>query len=363
MRNSPTPVLCAAVLAGGIVSLANPGHAQSAADFYKGKTIEMFIGFTQGGGYDLYARVVARNMEKHIPGQPKIVPKQMTGAGSRKAAAYVYNVAPQDGTAMATADQSLPLQQALEDPSIQFDATKLLWIGNVNADINTLALWHTHGITSIEQCKEREIVLGATGPNTSAQYPQVMNNLLGTKFKIISGYPGGADINLAMERGEVSGKANTTWAAFKSITPEWVKESKIVPLVQFGLRKDPELPNVPLLTELAADDEQRRIFELVCSTVAIGQPFALPPNTPADRVAAVRAAFEKTLLDPGYRSDAGKLAAQVEMIAITGDEVTQIAKRTIETPPALVEKTRVALEVKGATSKAGGGSGGGGGGD
>jgi tripartite-type tricarboxylate transporter receptor subunit TctC len=344
----PKPILsglCVALAMGGFAAgLTGPAAAQSPADFYKGKNIDLIIGFTQGGGYDVYARVVGRHMEKHIPGQPKIIPKQMTGAGSRKAAGYVFNVAAQDGTTMATADQSLPLQQALEEPGLQFDANKLLWIGNVNADINTLAMWHTSGITSIEQTKTREIILGATGPNTSAQYPQVMNNLLGTKFKIISGYPGGADINLAMERGEVAGRGSNAWASWKSTKPEWLKEKKINILVQIGLEKAPDLQDVPLLMDLAKNAEDRAVLRLLSAPTAIGRPIFTTPNVPMDRVTALRRAFDATMTDAGFLAEAEK--AQLDLNPVAGEKLQEIVEEIIAAPKPVARKLAEALVIR-----------------
>ena len=337
----------AVALAGAIVTaaaIAQGAAAQSVESFYKGKSIDLIIGFTQGGGYDVYARVVARHMERHIPGTPKIVPKQMTGAGSRKAAGYVFNVAAQDGTTMATADQSLPLQQALEEPGLQFDAVKLLWIGNVNADINTLATWHTHGIKSIEQCKTQEVVLGATGPNTSAQYPQVMNNLIGTQFKIISGYPGGADINLAMERGEVAGRGSNAWASWKSTKADWLKEGKIDILVQIGLEKAPDLPNVPLLMDLAKNDEDRAVLRLLSAPTAVGRPLFSTPNVPMERVTALRRAFDATMQDKAFLAEAEK--AQLDLNPVAGEKLQEIVNEIVAAPKPVARRLAEALIIR-----------------
>ena len=189
---------------------------QSVEDFYRGKKIDLIIGYSPGGTYDLYARLVARYLGNYIPGKPLIVPRNMPGAGSRTAATWVYNVAPKDGTVLATADQSLSLQQAAGDKRINFDTTKFIYIGNPNVENNTTATWHTSGIKTIDDAKSREVTMGATGGSTSSQYPKAMNALLGTSFKIILGYPGGNDINLAMERGEVEGRGSNSWASWKA---------------------------------------------------------------------------------------------------------------------------------------------------
>jgi tripartite-type tricarboxylate transporter receptor subunit TctC len=344
MRTSTLLGLCAAALGGVLANLAGPAHAQSPAEFYKGKNIDLIIGFTQGGGYDVYARTVARHMENHIPGQPRIIPKQMTGAGSRKAAGYVYNVAHQDGTTIATADQSLPLQQALEEPGLQFDANKLLWVGNVNADNNTLAVWHTSGITSIEQCKTQEVVLGATGPNTSAQYPQVMNNLIGTKFKIINGYPGGADINLAMERGEVAGRGSNAWASWKSTRADWLKEKKINILVQIGLEKAPDLPDVPLMMDLAHNADDRAVLRLLSAPTAIGRPIFTTPNVPTDRLTALRRAFDETMKDPKFLADAKQ--AKLDLNPVSGEKLQGIVEEIVAAPKPIAKRLAEALVIR-----------------
>lgn len=328
--------------------------ADPVADFYKGKVVQLIIATGPGASYDFYGRVVARHFGKFIPGNPTVTPQNMAGASGFRAGNHLYSVAPKDGTVLATFNNAVAFYQAMGQPGIQYKAENFSWVGSVPQDTALVAVWHTTGVRTIEDAKRIEVVMGATGAGGNfAGHVALLNSVLGTKFKIVTGYDGGNSINLAIERGEVSGKANTTWAAFKSITPEWVTERKIVPLVQFGLLKDPELPDVPLLTELATNDEQHRIFDLVASTVALGQPFAAPPNIPQDRLIALRRAFDQTLRDSDFRIDAAKLAAQVEMNPTSGEEVAAIVKRTVETPAALVETLRLAMEVKGAK---GGGS-------
>jgi len=342
----PNPVppkirLLAAPLALAVGLAAAPAWADPVADFYKGKSIDLIIGFTQGGGYDVYARTVARHIVRHIPGNPTIVPKQMTGAGSRKAAAYVYNVAAKDGTTLGATDQSIPVQQALGE-ALQFDSTKFLWIGNPNADINTLAFWHTAGIKSVADLKKKETVVGATGPNTSAQYPQVMNNLLGTKMKIITGYPGGADINLAMERGEVQGRGSNAWASWKSTKADWLKGGKVDIIVQIGLKKADDLPNVPLLMDLATNPDDHAALKLLSSGTALGRPLYTTPAAPMDRVTALRRAFDATMTDAQFLAEAKKM--DLDLNPVTGEELQQIVAEVVATPPAIAKRLVDALE-------------------
>ena len=320
--------------------------AQSVEEFYKGRTVEFVIGLSAGGGYDAYARLVARHMAAHIPGKPQIVAKQMTGGGSRVAANYGYNIAAKDGTVLVMPDQSLPLQQALGDPTVKFDSTKLNWIGNPIADNNTLSAWHTTGVTRWEQARERVMSLGATGPNTSAWYGMSMNAMLGTKFKIIMGYPGGNEINLALEKGEVDIRGSNSWSSWKVTRPDWVTEAnkKLNVLVQIGLKRDPQLADVPLLMELPSDPNDRAALRLLSAPTTIGRPLFAPPNVPADRVKALRAAFDATMKDAAFVEEAKR--AQLDLLPVSGEELQKIVDEIVATPPAVVERLKTVLEIK-----------------
>ena len=322
--------------------VAAPGHAQTVEEFYRTRNIDLYIGFSPGGGFDLYARTVARFMGNHIPGKPRIVPKQMVGAGSRTATGYVYNVAPKDGSVLATADQSLPTQQAIGDPTVKFDAGKLIWIGNPNADNNTLAVWSTTGVKTIEDAKRKEIAVGATGANTSAQYPQAMNTILGTKFKIITGYPGAPEINLAMERGELGGRGSNAWASWKMEKPDWLREHKINILVQIGLTKAPDLPDVPLMMDLATNAEDHAALKLLSAATAIGRPLFTTPGVPADRVAALRKAFDDTMTDPEFLADTQK--TELPLNPISGAALQKIVEDILATPKPIGDRLMAAIE-------------------
>jgi tripartite-type tricarboxylate transporter receptor subunit TctC len=343
------PLKAAALIAAA--TIAPPlAHADTVADFYKGKQISVYIGFTAGGGYDVYARLVSKHMGAHIPGEPALVPKNMAGAGSRKVTAYIYTVAPKDGTSLATADQSQALQQAMEDPTIQFDVRRLTWIGNPNKDVNTVTVWHTSGIKTLDDAKKREVVVGATGSNTSAQYPQAINFFLGTKFKIINGYPGGNDINLAMERGEVMGRGSNAWASWKGTKPAWLRDKQIVILAQVGLQKAPDLPDVPLLMDLGKTPEDRAALKLLSAATEIGRPIYSTPDVPTDRVAALRKAFDDTMNDPKFIADAEPGTRLQEVVAEMLATPKPVVKRLAE---ALVEDRDVlrTLQAPGGTSQ------------
>lgn len=325
-----------ALLAAGAAMACSPAVAQSVEDFYKGKTMTFLIGYSAGGGYDTYARHVARHMGKHIPGAPQIVPKNMAGGGGRVAAAYMFSVAAKDGTFLATADQSMPLQQAMGDKTVRFDTTKFNWIGNPNAGNNVTAVWHTTGVKTFDEAKQKEVVIGATGNNTSAQYPLVMNALLGTKFKVITGYPGGNDINLAMERGEVGGRGSNNWVSWKATRPKWLEENKINILVQIGLKKEADLPNVPLLSDLATSPEDKVVLRMLSAPVAIGRPVFSTPGVPAERVKALRAAFDKTMTDPEFLAEAKKI--NLDLDPVSGEELQKIVEEIVNAPKAAVDK-------------------------
>jgi tripartite-type tricarboxylate transporter receptor subunit TctC len=344
MTNVMTKAVLTATAAAALALAPHSARADAVADFYKGKQISVYIGFTAGGGYDAYARLVSKHMGNHIPGNPVLVPKNMAGAGSRKATAYIYNVAPKDGTSLATADQSQALQQAMQDPSIQFDVRKLVWIGNPNKDVNTLAVWHTSGIKTLDDAKKREVVVGATGSNTSAQYPQAMNFFLGTKFKIINGYPGGNDINLAMERGEVMGRGSNAWASWKGTRPDWLRDKKIIILVQIGLQKDKDLQDVPLMMDLGKTPEDRAALKLLSAATEIGRPLFSTPDVPADRVAALRKAFDETMTDPKFIADARQ--AKLDLDPVPGTRLQEVVTEMLATPKPIVDRLATALEER-----------------
>jgi tripartite-type tricarboxylate transporter receptor subunit TctC len=328
----------------GTTLASSSSAAQTVADFYKGKTVDLIIGYSAGGGYDVYARLVARHMAAHIPGRPNIVARNMTGGGSRVAANYMYAVANKEGLAMSTVDQSLALSQVLGEKAIKLDAAKFNYIGNPISDNNTTSAWHTTGVTRWEQAKEKELSLGATGPNTSAWYGMAMNAMLGTRFKIITGYPGGNDVNLALEKGEVDVRGSNSWSSWKGTRPHWLAEKKINILVQIGLKRDPDLPDVPLLMELPSDPDDRAALRLLSAPTAIGRPLFMPPGVPADRVAAMREAFEKTMKDPAFIEEAKK--SKLDLQPVSGAELQKIVEDIVAAPPRVVERLKTVLKLQ-----------------
>ncbi len=334
-----------AVAVAAIAFAALPCRAEDVSEVYRGKRINLIIGYGTGGGYDQYARVLARFYGDHVPGHPTLVPQNMPGAGSRKAANWLYNVAPKDGTALATLGQNTPTYQALGAEGIQFDVSKFAWIGNMIVVNNTLATWHTSGVRTIEDARAKAIPVGASGAaSPSVLYPQVSNNLLGTRFRIISGYPGGGDINLAMERGEVLGRGSNSWASWKSTRPDWLRDHLINIVFQVGPQREADLPDVPLWSELARSDEERQVLEVLSGDVAVGRPIIAPPGVAADRVQVLRAAFDATMKDPRFVAEAAKQRMDIKPLG--GEELQRIVARIVDVSPRVVEQVRAAIQIR-----------------
>jgi tripartite-type tricarboxylate transporter receptor subunit TctC len=306
-------------------------HAESPADFYKGKNVDLYIGYSAGGGYDVYARLLARHMGRFIPGNPTIVPKNMPGAGSLVLANWLYNVAARDGTAFGTIGRGTGFDPLLGSTKAQFDAAKFNWLGSMNDEVSVCVAWQTSGITKLEQVMQKELTVGGTGPAADTdQFPKVLNATINTKFKIIAGYPGGNDVDLAMERGEVMGRCGWSWSSVIATHKAWLDEKKINVLVQLSLSKHPDLPDVPLVMDFAKNDEEKQIFKLVFARQPMGRPFLAPPDVPADRIGALRKAFMDTMKDREFLAEAEKM--KLEINPVSGDAVQKIVQEVYQTP-------------------------------
>jgi tripartite-type tricarboxylate transporter receptor subunit TctC len=339
---SVVPALLAGTLLGGLVS---PASADDVADFYRGKRISLIIGYGSGGGYDIYARMLGRFIGEHIPGKPSVVPQNMPGAGSRSAANWLYKIAPKDGTVIATVGQATPTDQALGQPGVQFDARKFNWIGNLAVVNNFMFVWAETGVKTIDDAKQKSLAIGASGASSpSVLYPQVSNNLLGTKFKIVAGYPGGGDINIAVERREVDGRGSDSWASMKSTHPDWIKDHKINILFQVGPKREADLPDVPLWSELGQNDDQRRVLEILSGDAAVGRPILTAPDVPADRVKALRKAFDDTLRDPAFIEAAKQ--ANMYFNPMPGEELQQVVNKIASPPERILALVKQAIEIK-----------------
>jgi tripartite-type tricarboxylate transporter receptor subunit TctC len=328
-----------------VFAAATGAVAQSAADFYKGKTVELYIGYSSGGAYDLYARLLARHMGRHLPGNPTIVPKNMAGAGSLLLANWLYNVAPKDGSAFGIIGRGTGFDPLLGNKRAQFDGTQFNWIGSANNEVSVCVAWHTTGVAKFSDLLSRELVVGGTGASADTdQFPKITNGVLGTRFKIVTGYPGGNDINLAMERGEVQGRCGWSWSSVKATHRNWYDQKKIHLLMQLALEKHEELSNVPLVVDLAKSDEQRKILELIFARQVMGRPFLAPPGLPTDRTAVLRKAFMDTMTDPEFLAAAEK--AKMEITPVPGEKVETLVKNLYATPKAIADKTAALLAAK-----------------
>jgi tripartite-type tricarboxylate transporter receptor subunit TctC len=335
--NTRVPAIAAVVLLAGMA----PVHAQSVEDFYKGKSITLAIGFTPGGGYDLYARHLARHMSKHIPGRPTIVPQNMAGAGSLRAANFVYSAAPKDGTAFGTFARTTGLNPLLESGAT-FDGTKFTWLGSVTNDISLCVTWHTSKANTWENFLKHPTTMGGQAPSSEPDiFANLYKNVFGAPVKLVPGYPGTNEITLAMERGEVDGLCGLSWSTIQTRHLSWLKEKKINLLVQAAFKKDPNIGDVPLVMDLTKDTEKLQILKLILAAQEMARPFAAPPDIPRDRAAALIAAFDATMKDPEYLADAKKL--RIDVNPVTGPEIDKLLRELYATPKDVIAKASQAI--------------------
>lgn len=336
------------LLACCIALAASSARAQDpVADFYKkNNTIRIVVGSEAGGGYDGYSRLLARHIGKYIPGNPTIVVQNMPGAGGIVAANFLYNAAPKDGTVMAQVQRTVPFVQIIGDPGPQFENAKFNWLGSIASDVDLCVAWHTSPVKSIDDLKKRELILGGSGPNDTETDAAILNNIIGTKFKIITGYPSTTAITLAMERGEVEAFC-PSYSSLSIRNADWVRDKKINILVQFAMKKHPELPDVPLSIELGSNADDKAVLELDAARMAIGRPFMLPPGVPAERVKALRTAFIALAKDQDFLADAKKESRDIDIVS--GDEVQAVLERAAKAPKAYIERLKDSYKYKGPT--------------
>jgi tripartite-type tricarboxylate transporter receptor subunit TctC len=325
------------IVAAALAFAASPASAQTPAEFYKGRNVELDIGYSAGGAYDLYARTIARHLGKHIPGNPTIVPKNIEGAGSLRLANLLYNVAPKDGSTFGTIGRGTGFDPLLGSKGAQFQADKFTWIGSANNEVSVCVAWKGSGINKFEDLFTKELVVGGTGQAADTdQFPAVLNGVLGTKFKIVTGYPGGNDVTLAMERGEVKGRCGWSWSSVLATHKRWVDDKSITILVQLSLQKHPDLPDVPLIMDYAKTEDQQRMFRLVFARQVMGRPFVAPPGVPKDRADALRKAFLETLKDPEFVAETKR--ADLEINPVSGEDVEKLVQELYATPKSLTSK-------------------------
>ncbi|MBX9774838.1 MAG: hypothetical protein K2Y71_10555 [Xanthobacteraceae bacterium] len=322
-----------------------PAPAQGVADFYKGKTVQIVVGFGVGGGYDLYARALSRYLGKHLPGHPNVVVQNMEGAGSVRAANFVYAGSPQDGTVIAAVNQNMPMYQMLGGAGAKFEAAGMQWLGSMTNSNGLVYTWHTSGIKTLDDAKQKEVPMGAVGAaSDSVIFPNLINEMIGTRFKPISGYAGSAQIHLAMERGEVMGRGGNSWASVQTANMSWIKENKINILVQVGLEKEPDLPQVPLLLDLVNDEDRKGVIRVVSLPTALGYGHWVAPGVPKDRVAALRAAYAAVMKHPEFLNETEKTGMVVR--AQPGETLDGLVRQVTTAPKSVLDRTAQILKWK-----------------
>jgi tripartite-type tricarboxylate transporter receptor subunit TctC len=322
--------------------------ADPISDFYSGpgKQMRMIIRTPVGGDYDILSRAIARHLGKHIPGNPNILPINMPAGGGIAAANYIGQVAPRDATVISIIGQGLPVDQALGlSPQLTSDLRDFVWIANVVSSNSVLVTWHTSPTKSLDDAKKRETTIGTTGAGSvSVQFPAFYNNVLGTRFKIVMGYPGGEQIDLAMERGEVEGRGSNTYHGFMTSKPHYIPQKLITPIIQIGLKREPGLGDTPLLLDQPVPPQDRPLLEFMSRGVAVGRPLATTPGAPVERVEALRKAYVDMLTDPEFRAEAEML--KLEIGEMTGEELTQLVRDLIGVSPDVRERTKLAIQPK-----------------
>ncbi len=324
-----------------LLSTLAPARGQTVEEFYKGKSINLLIGFGVGGGYDLYAWVLGRYMGKHIPGNPTIVPQNMTGAGSLRAAQFLYSAAPKDGLTFATFSRMAAITPLL-DSKLTFDGTKFTWLGSIANDVTVCLTWHTSPVKTWNDLLEKPAVFAGAGPSAETDiFANLIKNVLGAKVRLAAGYRGTADMMLAIERGEADGLCGFAWTSLRAQRPHWIAEKKINVLVQKALRKEAELPDVPRLIDLTNDQEKQQILKLFVSTHDFARPFAAPPDIPADRKAALIAAFDATMKDPEFLAETRQ--RQLEVEPVPARSLTAMITELYATPKDVLAKAAAAI--------------------
>jgi tripartite-type tricarboxylate transporter receptor subunit TctC len=326
-----------------VAALSMPTVAQSASveEFYKGRTVSLIFGFSAGTGYDIYARLLARFIGRHIPGNPTVIAQNMPGAGSLKAAMYVYAVVPKDGAVIATIGRSAPLEPLLGEA--QFDGRGFTWLGSIASSSSLCATWHATAIKTWQDVLTKPFALAGEGSGSEPDsFARILKNIFGAKVKLVTGYPGGNEMNLAIERGEVDGRCGWSWDSIKSTRPDWLREKKINLLAVFSLQKAVDIPaEVPLIGDLAATQEQRQILRLHLAGQSFGRPFFTSPGVPEDRKAALRAAFDATMQDPDFIAETNKV--KLEVSPTSGTEIDRLLKEIYATPKDVIEKAKQAV--------------------
>ncbi|MDB5642747.1 MAG: uncharacterized protein JWN07_2064 [Hyphomicrobiales bacterium] len=331
----------ALVAIAGVLTVSAASAAESVKDFYTGKTLNIIVSTGSGTVFDTTARLLSRHMPNYLPGAPSIVVRNMPGGGHIRATQYMFAQAPRDGTYLATINSGIPLEQIVTGPSIRFDVGKFNWLGSAGLSNLLTMTWSTSGVTTFEQATQKELIAGATGASSNGYlYANVMNTLLGAKFKIVAGYGTSGEADLAMERGEVNARAGFSYTAVVAEHPDWLRDKRVNVLFQTGLKREDALPDVPLMHELAKTPEQREVLMLLSNTAGLGRPFFAPPDVPADRLAALREAFRATMNDPNFLAESQTAALDIRYM--DWQPLTDLVNSILNAPEPVAEKVRAA---------------------
>ncbi len=318
----------------GIVFFAAP--ASAVESFYKNSRITLIVGNPAGGAYDTYSRLLARHMGKHIPGNPAFVVQNMTGAGTLVATNYLFNVAAKDGSVIGNFHERMGLEPRVQPKGTQYDGRKFTWLGSMAKQTSVCVTWHDTGVKTVEDMQKREVIAsGSAVAGSSAVFPRVMNSILGTRIRLIMGYSG-TDADIAIERGEVESRCGYGWASLKATKPDWIRDNKINIVVQFSLKRHPDLPNIPTLMDYVTKDEDKLALEIMFATQEMGRPFAAPPGIPEDRKRALRAAFDAAVKDTDLLTEAER--GRIEIDPISGAEIDALLARLYEAPDHIFQR-------------------------
>jgi tripartite-type tricarboxylate transporter receptor subunit TctC len=341
MTMTRTVKVLAGLFAGVAMAALTAGDASAQQDFYKGKQISIFTSGT--GSYEAYARILAKYLPRYIPGEPSIVVKQLQGASGLKAANYIYNNAPKDGLEIAGTHGHIPTVPVFNDQGVQYDPTKLSWIGSITKEVYIGYMWHTSPVKKFEDARTKESIVGGQAIGSmSIDIPILANAMMGTKFKVVTGYSGSAEARLALERGEINGVFGTAWTALNSAQPEWIKDKKVNIVAQFGFKRHKEMPDVPLITDFVLDPQNKKALEAFLARQETGKPYFAPPGVPADRLAILRTAFDKAVNNPEFVAECIKSDLDVDD-PMTGQEIEKFVAEMAKTPPELAKRIENAL--------------------
>jgi len=318
-------------------------YVSAQENFFQNKKINLIVGYSPGGSNDLYARLLARFLPRHLAGNPTVIVTNMPGAGSIRAADYIYGIAPKDGTVIGTVSRGIAFDPLFGLPSGKFEATKFSWIGSANEEVSVCVSWETSQIKVFDDLLKSELVVGSLGGGSDSDlFPKVMNAVLGTKFKVVPGYPGGNELNLAIERHELEGRCGWSWAALKSTHRPWLEAKKVHVLIQLALNKHSDLPSVPSVMDYAKSDEDRQVLKLIFARQVIGRPFLAPPGMPQARLQELRVAFWQTLNDQNFLQEAER--QELEITPVKGEDVENLIKETYKMSSDVISKAAAVLK-------------------